>query len=206
MDTEVLIVSKTRMNNGVCVGGIIEKTRELIRIHNANGGNLPANVPYQIGDIWKMNVEDPLYKRRAPHTEDKRTLALNKIKNIGVKGIADYVNNNASNLPLVRGSIINAFMGVLNVEDTKMYVRNNNTPKYSTEFWISDKDLTLYVNNWGKNYYLYDKIRVKYVGFENPIQTIPKGTIIRLSLASWWDDGSGEEKCYLQLSGWYICE
>lgn len=203
MVTKVLIVSKTQMKNGVCVGGIIESTGKLIRIHNEHGGNLTADVPYQIGDIWEMNVEDPLYKRRAPHTEDKRTRGLNKIKNIGVKGIVNYVNNNASNLPLVRGSIINAFMGVLNVEDEKIYVNHNNTPQYSTEFWIPDRDLTL-SNIWDKNYYFYDKIRVKYVGVEPPIDRIPSGTIIRLSLASWWDDGSGEEKCYLQLSGCYI--
>lgn len=94
-------------------------------------------------------------------------------------------------------------MGVLNVEDEKIYVNHNNTPQYSTEFWIPDRDLTL-SNIWDKNYYFYDKIRVKYVGVEPPIDRIPAGTIIRLSLASWWDDGSGEEKCYLQLSGCYI--
>lgn len=38
----VLIVSKTQMRNGVCVGGINEDTNELIRIHNYRGGNLSA--------------------------------------------------------------------------------------------------------------------------------------------------------------------
>ena len=32
--TTVLIVSRTRMNKGVCVGAIIETTREVIRIHD----------------------------------------------------------------------------------------------------------------------------------------------------------------------------
>ena len=40
----VLIVSKTQMKNGVCVGGINENTNELIRIHNERGGNLPAEL------------------------------------------------------------------------------------------------------------------------------------------------------------------
>ena len=46
----VLIVSKTQMRNGVCVGGIIEQTCELIRIHNERGGNLSDDAPYEIGD------------------------------------------------------------------------------------------------------------------------------------------------------------
>lgn len=54
----VLIVSKTQMRNGVCVGGIIEQTCELIRIHNERGGNLSDDAPYEIGDRWIMNVED----------------------------------------------------------------------------------------------------------------------------------------------------
>ena len=51
----VLIVSKTQMRNGVCVGGINEDTHELIRIHNDRGGNLPADAPYEIGDRWSMS-------------------------------------------------------------------------------------------------------------------------------------------------------
>lgn len=33
----VLIVSKTQMKSGVCVGGINEDTNEFIRIHNERG-------------------------------------------------------------------------------------------------------------------------------------------------------------------------
>lgn len=47
--------------------------------------------------------------------------------------------------------------------------------------------------------------KLKFVGFQTIIPYIPKGTIIRLSLANWWNgDGSGEDRCYLQLSGWYM--
>ena len=46
----ILIVSKTQMHKGICVGGIIEQTCELIRIHNERGGNLSDDAPYEIGD------------------------------------------------------------------------------------------------------------------------------------------------------------
>lgn len=203
MITTVLIVSKTQMRNGVCVGGINESTGELIRLHNERGGNLTADVPYEIGDRWQMDVETAWNVRPAPHTEDKQTTGLAKIGNVGVRGIADYVNNNAANLRLARGDIANAFRGMLHFSGTKNYVNRNNTPPYSTEFWISDRDL-IHSVQWDKHYYYYGEIRLKYVGLQTPIDRIPAGTIIRLSLANWWDDGCGEDRCYLQLSGWYI--
>lgn len=199
----VLIVSKTQMANGVCVGGINEDTHELIRIHNDRGGNLPADAPYEIGDRWDMNVETAWNVRSAPHTEDKQTTSFAKIGNVGVQGIKDYVCQNAEMLRVARGSIANAFQGTLHLLGTKNYVNRANVPPYSTQFWIADKDLTHSVQ-FEKHYYYYDNVRIKFVGFQDPVNRIPAGTIIRLSLANWWDDGSGEERCYLQLSGWYL--
>lgn len=202
----VLIVSKTQMKNGVCVGGINEDTHELIRIHNDHGGNLAADAPYEIGDRWSMSVETAWNVRQAPHTEDKQTTPLNKIGNVGIQGIKDYVYRNSALLRVARGSIANAFIGTLHFVGTKnhiCYVCHPNVPQYSTEFWIADKDLTHSIQ-FDKHYYYYDNVRIKFVGFQDPVNRIPAGTIIRLSLANWWDDGSGEERCYLQLSGWYL--
>ena len=40
-----------------------------------------------------------------------------------------------------------------------------------------------------------------------PIKVIPAGTLVRVSLARWWrpedSEPNFEERCYLQLSGWY---
>ena len=36
---------------------------------------------------------------------------------------------------------------------------------------------------------------------------IPAGTLVRVSLAHWWrpeDDHTGELRCYVQLSGWFL--
>jgi len=64
-------------------------------------------------------------------------------------------------------------------------------------------------------YLLYEKVRylypgetgkrsLPYVGFASPVDTIPAGTLLRVSLARWWDKyGETEERCSLQLSGWY---
>lgn len=200
----VLIVSKTQMRNGVCVGGIVEGSCELIRCHGERGENLPFDAPYEIGDRWEMSVETAWNVRQPPHTEDKQTIAYRKIENIGLMGIKRFINSNASRLRIARGHISNAFNGALNFIGNKNFIDRSNIPHFSTQFWITDKPLRKVVS-FDKTYYMYENIRIKFVGYQQEVSIIPAGTIIRLSLANWWDgDGSGEDRCYLQLSGWYI--
>lgn len=200
----VLIVSKTRMNNGVCVGGIVEQTCELIRVHNERGGNLSFDAPYEIGDRWEMSVEKAWNCREIPHVEDKQTTPIRKIENIGVSGIIRFINTHNFGSKLTRGSVRNAFENCLQFQGNKNFVNKDNIPTFSTQFWIADQDL-IHSVQYNKDYYIYNGIRLKYVGYQDCIDKIPAGTIIRLSLANWWDgDGSGENRCYLQLSGWYL--
>lgn len=199
----ILIVSRTQMKNGVCVGGIDEDTNEFIRIHNDRGAHLTADAPYEIGDRWIMNVERAWNCRQPPHGEDKQTKPIVKIEHIGIQGVRDYVRKNAASLRIARGNIANAFQKMLHLDGTKAYISLPRVPPYSTEFWITDKDLRHSEQN-NKHYYFYDNVRIPFVGFQEPAETIPAGTIIRLSLANWWDNGCGEERCYLQLSGWYL--
>ena len=91
----ILIVSKTRMKNGVCVGGIDEDSYELIRIHDENGGNLPLDAPYEIGDRWEMEVEQAWNARPKPHTEDRQVRPIRKINRL-FGSIALFIKNNLS--------------------------------------------------------------------------------------------------------------
>jgi hypothetical protein len=200
----VLIVSKTQMQHGVCVGAINQENGELIRLHNERGGNLSEDAPYEIGDRWEVDVEDAWNARPKPHIEDKQTTPLRIVDNIGNRGIINYIRNNHFGNRLTRGSIRQTFQGCLNFDGNKNYINRDDIPEFSTQFWIPDYNL-IHVESFGKHYYNYRNIRIKYVGLEDPIEIIPEGTIIRLSLANWWNgDGSGEDRCYLQLSGWYL--
>lgn len=202
MDT-ILIVSRTQMRNGVCVGGVNERTGELVRIHNERGGNLLADAPYQIGDRWDMNVATAWNVRERPHVEDKQTSPIRKIDNVGIAGIIDFVKSHNLGSRLTVGDLSQAFEGCLVLQGTKNFVNHANTPSFSTQFWIADTDL-IHTESFDKHYFYYNQIRIKYVGYQPIVSRIPAGTIIRLSLANWWDgDGSGEERCYLQISGWY---
>ncbi|WP_288856448.1 hypothetical protein [uncultured Bacteroides sp.] len=198
----VLIVSKTKMANGVCVGGINEQNGELIRLHNERGGNLTADVPYEIGDRWEMTVETAWNVREAPHVEDKQTSPIKKLDNVGISGIVNYVRTHNLGNRLYKGHLNGTFDGCL---QSKIYVTRDKVPGFSTQFWVSDESLT-HVVSFEKDYYIYRGLKIKYVGFLPPVASIPAGTIVRLSLANWFD-GKGawsDERCYLQISGWYL--
>lgn len=191
------------MSSGICVGGIVEQTCELIRCHGEHGENLSNEAPFEIGDVWEMDVKPAWNARPIPHIEDRQTQAISKYGNIGLNGITEFIKNHASQLPINYGHISEAFQGKLIFDGYKNYIDQTNIPQFSTQFWVPDYDLK-YCKAWEKDYYFYKTIRIKFVGFQNLVPVIPKNTFVRLSLANWWDgDGSGEKRCYLQLSGWY---
>ena len=68
---EVLIVSRTRMKNGVCCGGLNLKSGEFIRLHNERGGNLSVDAPFQIGQVYDLDYKTAWNVRPRPHVEDK---------------------------------------------------------------------------------------------------------------------------------------
>ena len=163
----VLIVSRTQMANGVCVGAIDENSGELVRLHNDRGANLPADAPYQIGDRWNVNMQTSWHVRPRPHIEDKDTKFISLINNVGIDGIKQYINTHHFGNRLVSGDISNAFEGCLHFEGTKNYINRDRIPGFSTQFWITDKDL-IHCVSFGKHYYMY--------GDELRIQDIPKQT------------------------------
>lgn len=95
------------------------------------------------------------------------------------------------------------------------YINRDQIPSFSTCFAIFDHDLVGNIDEQYGGYFYLARIKmfessfvtvlkVKYVGLAEPIQVIPKGTLIRFSLARWWRrNDDSEEQCTLQLSGWY---
>lgn len=204
----ILIVAKTRMANGVCVGGINESTCELIRLHDEKGRNLSADAPYEVGDRWSIwGMEKAWNCREKPHVEDKQVpfFNRNKIGNVGIQGIIDFINTHDFGKQLIKGSLDETFEGCLNLTGQSGFINRDKIPSFSTQFWIVDRDLQHTSTDTNKHYYIYNNIKIPFVGFQSLIDKIPAGTIVRISLANWWQKEEGaEERCYLQLSGWYI--
>ncbi|MGV3579473.1 dual OB domain-containing protein [Brevundimonas sp.] len=199
---KVYIVGRTKMaGSSRCIGGLLEDGTA-VRLVSPNG-QWTAAAPFQIGQAYEI-VSTPLAQLTPPHTED---VVVQSYQLIGSEP-----NIKSKILSLVapsEGNIGNVF------GKTLKFTGNNNgyisqsggVPKHSTEFWIPNQDLIL--RNDGKHYDYKGWILrrgLAYVGELQAIEAIPAGTLVRVSLARWWkpDDVDIEERCYAQLSGWFV--
>lgn len=204
---DVLIVSKTRMAHHSCVGGILIQNGRFVRLLDVNGNNQPANSNLEIRDVWEIDFENR-QNVVPPHVED---ILVREFKN------KRQLKSNLTMLDVLKmlnikyweGRIDNIFDGYLNwTVNGSGYISKDLIPEHSVGFWLTDKELTMY-KEYEKIRYHYDEIndsrKITYVGFDEPVNIIPAGTLLRVSLARWWSpsDSDVEERCYLQLSGWY---
>ncbi|WP_341216580.1 hypothetical protein [uncultured Wocania sp.] len=209
---EVLITSKTKYgNNHVCVGGLVLNNNRFIRLLNRGGARNPkgwyqfANTPLNVGDVWDIDFKDSPHITE-PHIEDVFIKINHKIR--VVNNLSQFLIK--SGVKIYKGHIDNLFDGKLKWQnDGKGYISGSNQhlPSQSVGFWISDIDLVLEDSRYFYNYkilsFINKKKSLKWVGVNNGIATIPKGTLIRVSLAKWLPSEHVEDRCYLQLSGWY---
>jgi hypothetical protein len=203
---EILIASKTHKGNAACVGGIVLSNNRFVRLLNPGNWDQYADTNLQIGDIWDIQFVDR-DDVEPPHIEDIIIQNRQYLRDIG--DISNYLRN--CGIRIYSGAPGQIFEGRLGwTGNGSGYIGNReNLPENSVGFWISDKDLTL--DDDGKHYIYPSTItsaqvkRFPYVGFVSAVQVIPKGTLMRISLARWWkpDDLEINERCYLQLSGWY---
>lgn len=208
--SRVLIVSKTKMaESRVCVGGIDLTTGISIRLLDSNGHHeYDFSCPFNIGDLWDISYTRD-NRRPAPHTEDTRVLNRNIIQSNYCHSADQFIRElRCQGIGIVRGSISDCFNSCL-VHDKQYYITHGRVPEHSTCFWINDRPLR-------KNDF-QDKKRISYLDGSTPWGTsiafvglgptpdyVPEGSLIRLSLANWWQKpGDLEERCYLQVSGIY---
>lgn len=203
---EILITSKTHKGKLACVGGIALNDNRFVRLLTIEGWDQYASTDLNIGDVWNIQYLN-LHDLDPPHIEDIAICNRTYLRNID--DISSYIRN--CGVTIYRGSPVEIFGGRLGwTGNGSGYIGNRlNLPRNSVGFWISDKDLT--IDSDGKHY-IYPTTneslkakRIPYVGFETAIQVIPSGTLMRISLARWWkpDNSDVNERCYLQLSGWY---
>lgn len=208
----ILIVSKTKMaNDHVCVGGIDIDNKMSVRLLDIDGSyEYIDTCPFSVHELWgvkyKKHDDRPL-----PHSED--ICVIDTIK-LGVleSEIPMLYWLNKIQFHVYQGSILNAFENRLHcTPNGSLYISEGSVPNNSTCFWICDRDI-IRNDYFEKIRYCYDNgtrkwgYKIPYVGLEeNPTQKISRGTLVRLSLANWWspEDSDTEERCYLQLSGWY---
>lgn len=202
---DVLILSKTHMNGKSCVGGITG-TGRYVRLLDENGNNQPEDTELQPRHVWKIKFTERENKI-APHVEDVliQSKELKGPLNKKVK-IKDFLKERK--IPVWGGTPDALFDELIQwtTSGSGFIGKNKKLPEHSVGFWISDKDLKRRDYNGIRYNYPNENAwrSLKYVGFDEPVDLIPSGTLIRVSLARWWKQNADtEERCFLQLSGWY---
>ncbi len=200
----VLIVARTKMfGSSRCIGGLT-KDGYSVRLLTASGENHDESAPFQIGQIWELCF-GPRPQIIEPHVEDVFVTAQQYVRNQ-----AKLREHLLQRVTPWRGGIDQLFGGLIRFTNMNNgYISAQaGIPGKSTGFWIPDQDLQLRKDKKHYDYITGHLLRgLSYVGEATKIDPIPAYTLVRVSLARWWkpdNANSGfEERCYLQLSGWY---
>jgi hypothetical protein len=206
----VLIVSKTKMGEVICVSGLSQMEKRSLRLLNAMGEQPTLSDRYSIGQLWEMDyTHAPTCE--APHTEDVLVRQKVLVGQLSTDELRRVLLHYRDALHTVEGSIELLYEGKLVLPeraDESAYIVAGYVPGYSTAFWCADVPLEMVFGKKERAYYHYRAgildIKIPFVGFAEPITMIPRHTLVRVSLARWFDQyGKTEPRCYLQLSGWY---
>jgi hypothetical protein len=180
---EVLIVSKTHMSSAFCIGGLVLHTNRYVRLLNPGNYNQPTNTDFKVGDIYDLTFTERTNKL-SPHIEDVIISTKRYVQSI------DNISNFLNQLSIIdwNGHINNVFDGNLSWTNsgTGYIPKDGQMPNSSVGFWIADKELirvtfdnkVRYRYTNGSNYR-----NISYVGCQETLETIPAGTILRVSLS-----------------------
>ena len=201
---KVLIVAKTHMFDRACVGAMVYDTGQSIRLLQPDCSNQPEDTPFNVGQVWDLE-----FRKRPnpipPHVED--VLVLQQ-RYLGIQqNLAIFLRRKIK--PWVGGPSV-LYQGLLRFTPSGSgYIsREVGIPGCNTGYWIQ------IVRSDGSR-----PPRTKHVIGTKAIRRLsasPTSASNRLSMlyqqapsfASHWRDGGlenseVEERCYLQLSGWY---
>lgn len=192
------------MQQGLCIGGLSE-AYEPVRIQPSAGYAHPEDAPYQVGDVWDLELTRPPHLQ-PPHVEDMILAGpgrrLDRLSDVG-----DWLLRGAT---LWAGPAANAFDGKLRITETgRAHVSRDAVPDQSIGFWTPDRPLVRHQSGERETYWYTDYSgvtwRFSYAGVGPSLRIVPAGMIVRLSLARWWTppDSDAPPACYAQVSGWF---
>lgn len=205
---QVLVVSVTRMRAEYCVGGVCTDGR-FVRLMKSDGRNQDDAALYRVGTWYEVEYRERPHTE-PPHVEDILVLEAVPIGLIPLPEMKVYLGGKFASA-IWRGDIAVLFDGLLKRSDSgRAYIDAGAVPARSVGFWLPSVDLWMQKSETtGRVKYVYadgDRYhRISYVGLQPPVDRIPAGTLVRVSLARWWSrDETSEKRCYLQISGWYL--
>ena len=203
----VVIVAKTRRGPGACVGGLTQHGQSVRLVAADACRNEHAGLEYDVGEVWEIeSAPDPAIV--PPHVENIIVRSARRLKH--VENLEAIIRRF---MPPLEGGPEGLFDGRLQaLPSGALYVaQRTGLPSRSTMFWRPDQPLRRDLEGKRIRYrYPTDEggRTLTFVGFQEPIETIPAGALLRVSLAHWWkpNDAPPEEelRCHVQLSGWFL--
>jgi ATP-dependent DNA helicase RecQ len=202
---KVVIVAKTRMGSGACVGGITFEGQSVRLIAPDAASNDRFNQEYCVGDVW--DVEYTIPPVTPPHVEN--IVVHDKVRLPPINDLAGFVEQY---MPAHEGGPSVLFEGLARPNSSgALYIAERwGIPSFSTMFWRPDQPLQQDLSA-KRIRYCYPTPAggrtLTFVGYQEPLEEIPAGALLRVSLAHWWrpeDQPDAELRCYVQLSGWIL--
>ena len=200
---KILIVAKNRRVEGASIDGITFDGRSA-RLFAAEGEEM--GVEYEIGEVWEVEIS-PVVGIKPPHIEDVTVHNAHRLAPMSEPEA--FIQRLA---PPQIGGIEVLFDGLsLATKSGALFIdERNGIPSYSTLFWQPDQPLQRDGDD--------DHIRYRYPtgdggrtlafsGFQSPLDVIPAGTLLRISLTDWRKSEEmpdGALRCDVQLSGWFL--
>jgi len=203
---KVIIVAKTHMRGGACIGAITMDGQSVRLVAHDMASNDHFNCEYQIGDVWEIQA-DPPKDLNPPHVENIIVRSKRLLQAVSMDRVIRFIEQV---MPPICGGPDLLYDGLVQASaGGAMYIaERTGIPTASTLFWRPDRDLIR--DEEGKRIrYRYPTAdggrTLAFVGFQDAIGIIPAGTLVRVSLAHWWRPETCDDlelRCYLQLSGW----
>ena len=202
---KVLIVAKTRMGGGACIGAIALDDGRSLRLIDAHvEAHRGGGMHYTVGEVWEIDAA-PAVQTAPPHRED---FIVQSSRRVGrMSNPAAFV---AKQMPPATGGLEALFEGKLQrtAGGALFVAASSGLPGFSTCFWRPDRPLRRIETGY-RIRYTYENERgeatLVFVGFQDPPAEIPAGTLVRISLTRPWrsaDRPDDEPRCYAQVSGW----
>ncbi len=213
---KVLIVGKTRMGSGICLGGIVLTSCRSVRLMPRTGYTHAKSTPFKLGEIWNLELQEvPKRELTAPHNEDVRVIRKSKVKTLSSRKLKNRILR-IFDVPLIYPKQLFDSSIRFTAQRKALVYLYGRRPRRSTGFWRLNKALHKRFDADGKVRYLYCEddsgcafsdqdlvLDVPYVGCDAPIETIPRDTLLRFSLSREYRAGK-YIGFWLQLSGWFL--
>jgi ATP-dependent DNA helicase RecQ len=202
---KVVIVAKTRQGSGACIGGITFEGQSVRLVAADADSNESAGMEYNVGDVWQVEAS-PAENIIPPHVEN--IIVHHKRR---LPPLDDPIAFIQRHMPPHVGGLDVLYEGRTQATNSgALYISERaGIPPYSTTFWRPDQPLQR-EDDAKRIRYRYPTAdggrSLTFVGFQEPPDALPAGTLLRVSLAHWWlppEIADGEYRCFVQLSGYF---